>query len=809
MAENIPGVGAGAVIPLLKEALVIARRGWEFESTLERSRETLNSLTREVEKIKRLSPQLDRSREELETLENHLRAFKELVDKYSKFSRWRCPFFPCYQYRLEKKEKDINRHTTSQNSHRLLDIVSKICDIRIILQNLYMKENINICGAIGEQECVGMDEYFNKLKLNLLLDDAPVHVFTGLVGSGKTTLAKKIYFDPEIKAEFKGNIFFARVSKEANWKVIIETLFGYCGSGAPAAFQSNEDAATHLEGVLRGFKNPILLILDDVWPSSEALVQKFKILIPDYKYKVLVTSRVALPGIGPSSRLDQLDHHHALALFSHYARPYDRDNSYTPPPEVVNQIVRSCLGSPKALKATGISLCGMGFETWKTTKESLETRSILDFPKNELLNDLKESLDMLERENKFPSINQKECFMDLGLFPADKRIPVVTLIDMWAELYDLNNDGSNAVATVLDLTYKNFINLNVTRKIAKVEDMYYYNHFITLPNLLRELAIHQSKDDKPFNQRKRLFVDLKGNNRPKWSVSQNQPKVDARILSISTDEEFTSKWCDMQPDEAEVLILNMHSSQYTLPEFTERMSKLKVLIVTNYASHCSELKNFDLLGSLSNLKRIRLEKVSVPSLCIWKNLRKFSLHMCNAKQAFENCSNQISDAMPNLVEMSIDYCNDLVKLPDGLCNIAPLKKLSITNCHRFSALPQDIAKLKNLEVLRLCSCSDLEEMPYSVDGLNKLSCLDISYCLKLSKLPDDIGGLKKLEKLYMKGCTKLSELPNSLSKIDHKIYVIYDDEMADSWRNLADFPNLKKEILNVDPDLKWLPAVPS
>lgn len=238
------------------------------------------------------------------------------------------------------------------------------------------------------------------------------------------------------------------------------------------------------------------------------------------------------------------------------------------------------------------------------------------------------------------------------------------------------------------------------------------------------------------------------------------------------------------------------------------MSKLKALIVTNYGFHRSELNKIELLGVLSNLKRIRLEKVSIPRLCILKNLRKMSLYMCNTKQAFESCSIQISDAMPNLVELSIDYCSDLVKLPDDLCNITPLKKLSITNCHKLSALPQEIAKLENLEVLRLCSCSDLVEMPDSVGGLKKLRCLDISDCINLPKLPDDIGDLQKLEKLYMKSCSNLSRLPSSVSNFQ-QLNVICDEERAALWDNIPSIPNLKIEMPAVDVNLNWLHGVRS
>lgn len=263
----------------------------------------------------------------------------------------------------------------------------------------------------------------------------------------------------------------------------------------------------------------------------------------------------------------------------------------------------------------------------------------------------------------------------------------------------------------------------------------------------------------------------------------------------------------MQPNEAEVLVLNIRSSEYTLPEFTKKMRKLKVLIVINYGSQPSELNKFELLGSLPYLKRIRLEKVSVPELCELKSLRKLSLYMCNTREAFERSSIQMSDALPNLVEMNIDYCNDLVELPPELCKISTLKKLSITNCHKLSALPQEIGKLENLELLRLSSCSELLEIPKSVGRLRKLSCLDISDCVSLKHIPDDIGDLHCLKKLYMLGCSGLSELPISVmnfGELKHLICVICDEEVAALWEYFPNLPNLKIEMSKRDISLNWL-----
>ncbi|KAI9089020.1 hypothetical protein K1719_029299 [Acacia pycnantha] len=195
------------------------------------------------------------------------------------------------------------------------------------------------------------------------------------------------------------------------------------------------------------------------------------------------------------------------------------------------------------------------------------------------------------------------------------------------------------------------------------------------------------------------------------------------------------------------------------------MSKLKVMLITNYGFHpAAELENLELLNFLSNVKRIRLEHVLIPSLAekrvMLKNLQKLSLFMCNVNEAFKSCSVQVSDMMPNLVELNIDYCN-LVELPAGLCGIVPLKKLSITSCHKLSALPEEIGRLVNLELLRVSSCSDLAEFPDSVSSLQKLQFLDISYCISLNRLPDDMGELLSLKELYITRCSRLSCPPQS------------------------------------------------
>jgi Leucine-rich repeat (LRR) protein len=273
---------------------------------------------------------------------------------------------------------------------------------------------------------------------------------------------------------------------------------------------------------------------------------------------------------------------------------------------------------------------------------------------------------------------------------------------------------------------------------------------------------------------------------------------------------FSSSWCNIQPPKVEVLVLNFQTKNYMIPEFVDKMNKLKVLVVTNYGFFPAELGNFQLLESVPYLKKIRLEKISIPSLCKapvpLRNLKKISLFMCNIGQAFRNYTIPVSDILPKLLEINIDYCKDLVELPAGLCDIVWLKKLSITNCHKLSALPQGIGKLRNLELLRLRSCTDLWELPESIRSLHELSILDISDCISITKLPKHIGALRNLKELHMEGCLRLrSQLPPSILDLEQLKLVICDEERVKLWESIKELnTNLEIKVAEKDINLYWL-----
>ncbi|ONH96589.1 hypothetical protein PRUPE_7G138800 [Prunus persica] len=533
--------------------------------------------------------------------------------------------------------------------------------------------------------------------------------------------------------------------------------------------------------------------------GSESLLEKFD----EFKmtnYKVLVTSRIAFPRFGSPYHLEFLNDEDAMALFHHSA--FLEDKSSYAREDLSRKIIKLCKGFPLAITAVGRSLRGQPIEIWRKRVMEWSKGSSILASNNDLLACLKSSIDALDKEK--PTL--KECFLDLCSFPKDQRISAATLIDMWAELYGLD-EPSLSIANLYELTTQSLANLIATRN-EREADGYYTERFVTQPDMLRELAIHQASQD-PIGQRKRLIIDIRGDNLPNWLTEAKHQPMQARLLSISTDGAFSKKWPNMQLPKAEVLVLNFETNSYDLPEFVTKMDKLKVLIVTNFSFLPAELNNFQLLGSSSNLKRIRLERISIPSIS--KNIKqlesvqKISLFMCSIGQAFGKGSINILDALPNLGEMDIDCCHELVELPVEVCDLIHLKKLSITNCHNLSALPEKIGKLLSLEVLRLRSCTDLLELPSSIRNLKKLNFLDISFCFSITQLPEHIGEICSLKKLNMRQCSRLQDLPASVLDLEQLKDVICDEETELLWEPFLPFlKNIHIKVVKEDNNLNWL-----
>ncbi|XP_027153277.1 probable disease resistance protein At5g66900 [Coffea eugenioides] len=803
MAANLTeGAALGSVCNLLVAAVLeVTQKVATFKFSLDRLKTTLNSIKPIFDDIERLNEILNRPEEETESFLTQLRKAEKLVRKCLEIKSWN--FYKKYTYsrKLNALDQSLLRffkldaqlHMV-RDSRRIMvgmrGMDDKVDEILSFLSHRFP----GWCDVPGFPEfVVGLDAPLEELKLMLLKDGVSVLVLSAPGGCGKTTLAKMLCHDPQIRDRFRDNIFFVNVARTPNLMLIVQKIFRSKNKHQVPEFQSDEDAINQFESLLKRLKpHPSLLVLDDVWRGSEFLIERFRISQPGFK--VLVTSRSVFRSFETTFRLKLLNDENAKTLFCHSAF---KDGIPDVQNDLVDKVVKGCGGFPLALKVIGQSLRGEPEAKWiHRTQKWSEGVSVFN-PHCDVLNCLKSSLDALTEIPELPDL--KECYLDLGSFPEDQRIPATALLDVWVELYNLDEEDVHTLVHLLELSDRNLINL-----VLQSED----GHFAMQHDLLRDLVVYQNALD-PIEQRTRMIVEINENSFPDWWTKGDQPSLHPRLLSITTDELFASKWHDLRQPEAEVLVLNFQTRIYALPHFMERMSNLKVLIVTNYGFHQAELKDFDLIGHVLNLKRIRLERVSIPCIGIpmlqLKNLRKISLVMCDIEKAFENCSFRAPSIWPNLVEMNIDYCSDLIAFPVGLCNLASLEKLSITYCQELIALPQEIGNLTKLKALRLYSCTKLSSLPGSIGGLKKLKYLDLSDCLELAHLPDEIGKLEALGTIHMKGCGELRGLPPSVRDLGQLEKVICDEEVSYFWRSHAEcLKKMNITVIRREANLNWL-----
>lgn len=109
-------------------------------------------------------------------------------------------------------------------------------------------------------------------------------------------------------------------------ELIVQQLHQRKGLPVPA-FTSQENAVTWLQRFLRKEEHdPLLLVLDDVWPESEKFLCKFQ--CKEMKdYKILVTSRSQFLRFGSDSqyKLESLNGHDAMQLFNHSTNSVNGD----------------------------------------------------------------------------------------------------------------------------------------------------------------------------------------------------------------------------------------------------------------------------------------------------------------------------------------------------------------------------------------------------------------------------------------------------------------------------------------------------
>ncbi|XP_034675883.1 probable disease resistance protein At4g33300 [Vitis riparia] len=809
---------------LLKMLISISRESFMCKSSAEQMVTYIQQVLPIIQEIQYSGVELSELRQfQIDRFVHTLREGQELAKKVQACGRWNVYRKVQLARKMEKLEKNILRflngplqaHILADVHHMRFESAERFDRLEFSARRLEeqlggMKIGVGGGGWLaeavkrgGEEEesCEGLTSMgvgmaLGKKKVKEMLidrDDLRVVGIHGIGGSGKTTVAKEICRDGEVRSYFDDRILFLTVSQSPN----VEQLRSHISE-----YSEGKDM-TNSHGPIRRWKSQFerrirvrtLVVLDDIWSLSvlEQLISR----IPGCK--TLVVSRFKFPTVlNLTYELELLREDEAISLFCHVAFG-QKSIPLSANENLVKQVVRECKGLPLALKVIGASLRDRPQMFWASAASRLsQAEPICESHETKLLERMAVGIADLPKM-------VRECFLDLGAFPEDKKIPLDVLINIWVEIHDLFQD--DAFAVLYELAEKNLLSLV---NDARAGDIYssYFEISASQHDVLRDLALYMSKRES-INDRRRLLMPRRETRLPKeWERNMDQP-FNAQIVSIHTGEMGETDWFQMDLPKAEVLILNFSSSEYFLPPFINRMPKLRALILINYSTSTAILNNVEVFSKLTNLRSLWFEKISIPEFpkatIPMKSLKKIFLVLCKIANSLDQSVVDLPQMFPCLAELTMDHCDDLCELPSSISRMHSLECMSITNCHSLQELPADLGKLNSLQILRIYDCPSLKTLPPGLCELKCLKYLDISQCVGLECLPEGIGGLLRLEKIDMRKCSRIRNLPKSAASLQLLRHVICDEEISWLWKDVETaVPGVHVEFARECFDLDWL-----
>ncbi|XP_055807960.1 putative disease resistance protein RGA3 [Solanum dulcamara] len=639
---------------------------------------------------------------------------------------------------MSRKIKNINEELRAINElAKDLGLQSLIVPSQQILPIRETDSLVVASDVVGRDKDVAeIKEKMLNMRMEVVLCAIPI---VGMGGLGKTTIAKRIFNDEQIKQNFEKRVWLC-LPEMSDTKSFLQQILESL-TERKLEVQTRDIIVKKLRDELGGKR--YLLVLDDLWrvdlPVWDEFMDSLRGVNTSTGNCILVTTRMKLvastvAAVGPHM-LEKLTEDQCWSIFKQKAFV---DGEV--PEEILseeNRIVEMCQGLPLAASVLGGLL---------RNKEKHECRAILD--ENPLVageddngeNSLKKILKL--SYVYLPSPYLKKCFAYFAMFPKDFKFEKDQLIQLWMAEGFLRPCQET---TVMEDVGNKFFQLLLQYSLLQDVELDVYNN-ITLCKMhdfVHDLAgdILKSKlfDQKSVGGENLSQVRYFGWESPSDQIDKiNEP---GRLCTLFWERNISE---DMLLSFQFLRVLNLSGSW--MEELSAKIGKLIYLRYLDLSN--TEIKDFP------------------NSICKLYNLQTFRVNDCPSLR-------KLPEEMANMISLRHIYCS---------CDY-------LSGIHDQFQMPLNMGQLTSLQTLQFF-CVGLKK-GRQIEELGHLKNLRGELTIKHLQL---VGNKEEARRAYLQEKPNIYKLAYLWSHDESEGCEINDEHVLDG---LQPHPNLKTfEVVN-------------